>query len=359
MSEPDFSPQLIQFSEQKKLEKPVVKHSIYGEEHLQLQQFLDLFSESSPWQEPLQERLKIQESCFRCNWVQQQIKVLKQSFSALIETVEEPAEIRAESVQILRKVLLDNFANLRQSLQIEYLPLLKNTSLEQGVIQALIVAQLNRLDALQLMSAAAFDKSVLISQERRKELHRVGDGVLPDELLALLELEALLDAAARYQFAWNRIKTQTPEAQTLSELQSIALQGLKPGLLSPTKACAEGVVLDWQDGKPVNALGISIDVYRKPYVYWMKIGIHCVQRAMKQKFQRLLPLEQALEAFYAALSVEPDRVEAPLALAWLLTLLNQSVPALDFLEYSLKLEARPEIQQIYVFLQKHHSMPQD
>jgi len=348
----NFSPQAIQFSGNKKEEPAVVKGD-YGAQHSQLERLISLHPENSPWRERLYKRLQIQESRFRCDWIEQQIKILKQCFSNLIEQVEDPEQIHSEATQDLRQQLLANFTNLRHVLQVEYLPLIKKAQYDLGVIQNLVMAQLNRLDALQLMSAAAFEKAVLISLDRRKELANVGGGVLPDELLALLALEELLDAAARYQFSWNRMKTYEPQA--MSKLQEIAIQGLMPGMQPRSKRHPEGELLGWQGEKAVNRYGLVIDIYRKPYIYWMKTGIQMVQRAMKEKFHRMQPLEQALEAFYAAFSIEPDHLDAPLALAWILSLLDQPVYALDFLEYCLRLEARPEVQELYMFLQANNT----
>lgn len=350
--EPDFSPQLIQFSGQTKSEKAPILRANYGPSHAHLETLMELFSEDPFWQSGLQERMLILESHYRCDWIKAQIKVLKQGFSDLIDWAEVPGEVDAEAIQTARQKLQDHFKGLRQGLQSEYLPLLRERQKEQQVIQALIMAQLNRLDALQLMSAAAFEKAVLISEQRRQELVSVGKGVLPDELLLLLELEELLDAAARYQFAWNRMASK-PKAEALQELQEIALKGLRPGTLPASKPHPAGTLLDWQGDKLFNGLGVAIEVYKKPYLFWMKMGIQRVQLAMKEKFQRSLPLEQALEAFYAALSVQPERVDAALALAWIMALLDQPVYALDFLEYCLRLEARPEIQSLYRFLQEH------
>lgn len=356
--EPDFSPQLIQFSGQQKEAQTAAnsRHSLFGPKHQQVQNFWETLPPDSLWREIWSQRLHLLESGFRCRWLEQRIATLKTAFSDLIDCAEDPEQWQSEALQSARQRVLEQFQTLRQDLQSEFLPLLRAHQAEQQVIQALIIAQLNRLDALKLMSAAAFEKAVAASQERRQALSEVGAGVLPEELLTLLKLEELLDAAARYLFAWNRLSTQTPgdkalSAEALSKMQQIALEGLRPRRL-PQPPVAPGLELRWQSDKWLNPLGIPVDVYRKTYQHWMKTGLHFVQRALKEKFVRQEPLLQALEAFYAALSVAPERAEAPLALAWLMALQGQPLYALDFLEYALRLEARPEIQLLYQFLQR-------
>ena len=333
--EPEFSPQLIQFgaeaqvleaaeprrSEKKKQEDPQIKR--YKQRLAQLET-------DSPWQSFYAQQLTLQYS-------QQRQAVLKSMFEPVY------AALQGMQVQLQDKQppdprrFIEALQALRQSMNTNYLSQIQDESLLP--LRNLGRALLMRLDALSSKNATAFAKAADLFEQNRCSLAQLQSGVMPQEYQALLQLDQSLQLGAAFVLNKNISEAAVAALLNWDETEVFHLE-------------CDAPALSFEQGHWLNRWGVGIDTLARDYLFWMRSGIRAVQQAMKQDFANQAPLVKATSHFYAALSVAPERAEAPLALAWLMVLCEQPLMALDFLEYALKLDALAEIQDLFVILRQ-------
>lgn len=336
-----FSPQGIRFGQ---TAAPAAKAADFGPAHARLQAKLDGLDAADPLRQALTQQLAALESRCRAEWLAAWNSRIRQAFQALIEQVESPQRWRAPASESLRQRLLEALGELRKNLQAELLGLLPAGREALTPIQRFVTAQLTKLDALQLRNASAYEKSREVAAACRSLL--IQAEALPRELLALAELDKLLDTAVRYQFAWDVALAAKGELDShLTALQQIAVSGLRPPRL-PQAAPVEGLSWGWVGDQLCNDLGVPLRALKGSYREWMKRGLMGVQRAVQQGFASA-PLLEALEAFYCAHSLERERPEALVAIAWMLTLFQRPVQAVDCLELALRREPMAEIKPLF------------
>lgn len=341
MSERDFLPQAISFGQTAAVSPKTVD---FGPEHAALQAQWQALTPENPWRLWLEQDLTACESRWRRDWLIQWIDKIRTAFAALIECVEDPARWKSESSEEVRQQLLTELGVLRKVLQAEYLSFLPAGREALLPLQRFATVQLNKLDALQLRNASAYEKSCETAAVHRLQL--IQAQALPAELLALAELDKLLDTAVRYQFAWDvALQAKGEMEHHLTALQQIALTGLRPPRL-PASPAVSGIQWNWSGEQLCNDLGVPLRALRGSYRDWFKQGLYALQQAIQQNFAPTALLE-ALEAFYCAHSVARERAEALVAIAWLLTLLKSPVQAVDCLELALHREALPEIKDLF------------
>lgn len=335
--EPDFSPQLIQFGKtESTLQRPAPEAGQQTPE------------KDSPWRQQYELQLRSQESLARAQWLQERNKKLKSRFATLIEQAENPANWKASPTQSTRQILMAELLRLREQLQQDFMPLLPRSS-EPTPQQRYLTAQLTKLDALRFRNLSAYEKSREAAAPYKGLL--INLAVLPEELLALVELDRLLDAVIRYQLTLEvALSGKGKLEQHLTTLQEIALTGLREPKL-PTANPVSGTLWHWKDGRLRNDLGVSLKGLRYGYNDWLRRGLKHLQTAIKQEFSQPELLLKALECFYCAHSVERERAESLVFLAWLLTLLNQPVLAVDCLEMALRRNAMIEIKELFWLVQ--------
>ena len=342
MSEKDFLPQAISFG---KAAAASVRAADFGPAHTALQTRLQRLAADSPWKPLLEQDLSALESEVRRQWLSEWLMRIRTAFTALVEQIEDPTRWRAPESEACRQKLLGELNALRKELQTGYLGLLPAGREQLQQLQRFVTAQLTKLDALQLRNASAYEKSREAAAAIRAQLQSAG--ALPEELLALAELDRLLDTAVRYQFAWDVALSAKGELEHhLTALQQIAINGLRPPPPPPVPAIA-GMVWSWREDQLCNDLGVPLRALKGGYQDWMKRGLAAVQQAAHQHFASGDLLLEALEAFYCAHSAARERPEALVALAWLLTLLQKPVQAVDCLELALRREAMPEIKELF------------
>lgn len=338
-----FLPQGISFGTGP-LGPPPKPKSDFGPGHSEAVLVLAALADDDPWREADAAALIRSESAWRQAWLSERITALRQAFAALIEAGEDPAHWRDPETLALRQQLLARLESLRDELQSEFLPLLPPER-ELLPLQRFVTAQLTKLDALRLGNASAWEKSREAAATARAGLAEAA--VLPDELLSLLDLDRLLDTTVRYQFAWDVAQTASGEIEHhLTALQQIALTGLRAPHL-PAAPAAEGHAWHWHEDQLRNDLGVSLRCLRGSYGDWMKRGLQCLQQAIRREFAEASPLLEALDCFYAAHSAWRERAEPLVAIAWLLTLLDEPVTAVDSLELALRRQTLPEIKELF------------
>lgn len=336
MHDNGFSPRGIQFSQSPAA--PAVAPAFFGAAHRELQARR---AGLPPARWPATDReLQRLESDFRRQWLSAAETELRRQLSALVEMLE--TQQQPAACQALQTELRTELARLRERLQAEALPLLQQAFLQP--LLRFLTAQLNRLDALQLNNRPAFDKSAEVAESLRRQLLDVPVDV--EELLELIALDRLLDTAVRYLFAWDvAAKASGEAAHQLTALQQIARQGLRPQAVAVAEAVA-GQTWVWIGELLCNDLGVPLRSLKGSYKIWLRHGLYALQQAVTQAFAPQL-LDQALEAFYCAHSLDRERPEALVAIAWMLTLLQQPVAAVDCLELALRLDPMPEIKALF------------
>lgn len=281
----------------------------------------------SPWEVLYAPQLALLKSEQRCEQLQHVFQPVYLALEAFKE-LSGPQQLEAfqAEIQVLRQQLPGRYlAELNEDFQ---------------ALRQLARALLMRLDALNSQNATAFAKAAEFFEQSYQALSALKSGVLPRELAELLKLNQLLERCgdvllkkSASEAAWTALR------QWDADRESVPLKCSAPAL-------------NFENGHWLNQWGVAIDSHVRDYNHWMRAGIRSVQQAMKQNFSQTQPLMRAVGHFYAALSVEPERAEAPLALAWLMVLCEQPLLALDYLEYALKLDALNEIQDLFVILRQ-------
>jgi len=304
-----FSPQVIEFSQDAKTE--VVASVLSDDPALaELKAHLAALSPDSPWQADLARRVIQAESECRGRLLQQISAPLKS---------EEPK--RTESPAPSPNELL---ATARMQLQQDYLPLLETGSAPYAYVTNL----LNLMDALGLANQLIYQKTLTSVASLESGL-QAGD-------ISWAEFQGLL--------ALKNVLIEIGQTQALSEASATRLA------VTRTENYPEFI---WRDACAAyqNADGFPLVWYQQSYLTCLKQGFRYLQRAIKKNFQSKADLASCLGSFYLALKLDPERSEAPFALACLSTALEQPEHAADFLEYALKNAPQPEMLKLLHILQ--------
>lgn len=93
-----------------------------------------------------------------------------------------------------------------------------------------------------------------------------------------------------------------------------------------------------------NSMGIVLNQHKKTYQEYLDQGFVCIDRVVESGFVNTAPLQQAIEVFLEAISLNKERHEAYFGLGYLYSLVRDLNHSLYFLELAWKISQNPAIQ---------------
>lgn len=98
-----------------------------------------------------------------------------------------------------------------------------------------------------------------------------------------------------------------------------------------------------------NRMGMTLNPHKKTYQEYLDQGLTCIDQAVKSGFANTTPLQQAMDCFLEAISLNKKRYEAYFGLGYLYSLVRNLNHALYFLELAWKISHNPAI---WAFIQQ-------